>query len=112
MENKNQFQKHFFYALLLVLYVSLHLFLILHHEAFRDEAQAWTIAKNTTLSELFADLSIEGHPCLWFLIIRPFAKLGMSYRYFGMISLVFMGISAALFLYLAPFGDALKIVPG
>ena len=110
MDNKKQFRRHFFYAVLVVLYLSLHLFLILHHEAFRDEAQAWTIAKNTSLSELFADLSIEGHPCLWFLIIRPFANLGMSYRYFGVISLVFMGISAALFLYLAPFGDALKVI--
>ena len=98
------------FVLLLALYFSFHLFLILHHEAFRDEAQAWTIAKNTTFSELFADLSIEGHPCLWFLIIRPFAKLGLSFRSFSYISLIFMTVSAAVFLFRAPFGNILKVI--
>ena len=98
------------FVLLLALYFSFHLFLILHHEAFRDEAQAWTIAKNTTFSELFADLSIEGHPCLWFLIIRPFAKLGLSFRSFSYISLIFMTVSAAVFLFRAPFGNILMVI--
>ena len=108
--NRNDRRRRIFAVLLLLLYVGFHLLVVLHHEAFRDEAQAWTIAKNTTLPELFADLSIEGHPCLWFLIIRPFAKLGMSFRSFGAVSLVFMGISAALFLFYAPFADLLKVV--
>ena len=93
--DKLQLRRRIFYAALLLLYLGFHLFVILNHEAFRDEAQAWTIAKNTTLPELFADLSIEGHPCLWFLIIRPFAKLGMSFRYFSTVSL---------------FGDVLKVI--
>ena len=96
--------------LLLILYIGLHVFILINHEAFRDEAQAWTIAKNTTLRELFADLCIEGHPCLWYLIIRPFAKLGLSYRYFGIISMVFMGISAAVLLWKSPFPLLLKAV--
>ncbi|MBQ3374735.1 MAG: hypothetical protein IJG40_16550 [Oscillospiraceae bacterium] len=108
--NRSNRRRRIFYVVLLLLYLGFHLFVFLHHEAFRDEAQAWTIAKNTTLSELFADLSIEGHPCLWFLIIRPFAKLGMSFRSFGAVSLVFMGVSAALFLFHAPFGDLLKVI--
>ena len=108
--DKLQLRRRIFYAALLLLYLGFHLFVILNHEAFRDEAQAWTIAKNTTLSELFADLSIEGHPCLWFLIIRPFAKLGMSFRYFSYVSLVFMGVAAALFLFRAPFGEVLKVI--
>ncbi|MBO7423369.1 MAG: hypothetical protein J6T99_08305 [Oscillospiraceae bacterium] len=108
--SKTQLRRRLFYAALLLLYLGFHFFVILHHEAFRDEAQAWTIAKNTTLPELFADLSIEGHPCLWFLIIRPFAKLGMSFRSFSFVSLVFMGVAAGLFLFRAPFGDLLKVI--
>ncbi|MBQ6366534.1 MAG: hypothetical protein IJI61_09065 [Oscillospiraceae bacterium] len=108
--NERKIARSVFYVLLLAAYLAFHLLILTRHEAFRDEAQAWTLARNTTLGELFADLCIEGHPCLWFLIIRPFAKLGLSYRYFGGISLVFMGISAALLLWKAPFPLPLRIL--
>ena len=98
------------YICLLICYIGLHFLLITRHEAFRDEAQAWTLAGNTTMKELFGALPIEGHPCLWFLLIRPLAKLGFSYRYFGYISLAVMSVCAVLLLWKAPFGDLLKAI--
>jgi hypothetical protein len=48
---------------------------ILNHEIWRDEAQAWLIARdNTSLLDLYAHTRYEGHPILWhaclFLITR------------------------------------------
>lgn len=101
---------NFFYLFLLIAYFGFHLCVLRNHESFRDEAQAWMIAGNTTLKELFADLCIEGHPCLWFLTVRPFVKLGLSYRLFGYIGLLVMTGAVAIILYKAPFGNLLKLL--
>lgn len=93
-----------------IAYFLFHFYLILHHEAWRDEAQAWVIAKNTTLPELFADLCVEGHPCLWFLLIRPFAKLGFSFYWFSLISLFLMTIACYLFFKYSPFHIITKFI--
>jgi hypothetical protein len=43
---------------------------VLNHELWRDEFQAWLIAlKSSSLSELFANLRYEGHPGLWHLCL-------------------------------------------
>ena len=50
------------------------------HERWFDEGAAWQIAKNATFSELlFKVPHNEGHPFLWHLILRPFARLGAPY---------------------------------
>lgn len=76
-----------------LLYFLLHLFVVLNHECWRDEAQAWLIAKNLSYIDIFKELCVEGHPCLWFLLIAPFAKLGLSFYYFNYISLLMCTIS-------------------
>ena len=85
-------------VLALLAYVGINLFLLSRHENWRDEAQAWQIAKNLGLGGLFAQLRYEGHPCLWYLILMPFAKLGMPFSCMGLISLAFMSVAAWLVL--------------
>lgn len=46
---------------------------------FRDEAHAWTIAQNCSISEIFQLMKIEGHMLIWYLILMPFAKLKLWY---------------------------------
>lgn len=41
-----------------------------YHELWKDEWQAWFIANDTSLKELFSLLPKEGHPSLWFLVLR------------------------------------------
>lgn len=84
------------------LYVVIHLFLVLHHEAWRDEAQAWLIAKNLSLQEIFMICRVEGHPILWFLFLFPFAKLGFSFYYVSYISLFIMSICVYVLLKKSP----------
>ncbi len=84
------------------LYIAIHLFLVIHHEAWRDEAQAWLIAKNLSLQEIFMICRVEGHPILWFLFLFPFAKLGFSFYYVSYISLIVMAICVYILLKESP----------
>jgi|GEM_PF-610023 len=59
-------------------YALLTLIFVAHHEIWRDEAQVWLIIKNTSFSGLFSQLSVEGHPCLFYLLLYPFVKSGLS----------------------------------
>ena len=97
-------------VLALLAYVGINLFLLSRHENWRDEAQAWQIAKNLGLGGLFAQLRYEGHPCLWYLILMPFAKLGLPFSCMGLISLAFMSVAAWLVLKKAPFSWPVKLV--
>ncbi len=51
---------------LILLFFSLGLIGILHHEMWRDELQSWLIAKDSSsIIDLFNNLRYEGHPALW-----------------------------------------------
>ena len=65
---------------LLTAFFSCQLFLLLHHEAWRDEAQAWMIGRNYSVTEILKDLQNEGHPALWFLCIKIVTFFGLPYR--------------------------------
>ncbi len=50
------------------------------HEPWADEAQAWLIAKDSSVLNLFLNqLRYESTPGLWHLLLMPFAKLGAPY---------------------------------
>lgn len=80
------------------IYIITNFLFIANHEAWRDEAQAWVIAKNCNLFELFNVLSIEGHPCLWYIILFAFSHIGFSFYYISIISGSLMTISSFLLL--------------
>jgi len=88
---------------MLAVYVLIHLFFISKHELWRDEAQAWILAKDLSLTELFGVLPEEGHPVLWFLVLRFFSHLGLPFESIGLVSLVLMSAAAALLLFSSPF---------
>ena len=70
-------RRNILYACVLLVYVLFNLSFILCHESWRDEAQAWLLARELSIPELFAQMSCEGHPCLWHLLLMPLAKLGL-----------------------------------
>ena len=86
-----------------VLSVMASFFLIPYHEIWRDEAQAWLIARDTPLSELFQVLKHEGHPFLWFLILMPFAKAGIPVICMNYISWLFTAVAVFIIAFKAPF---------
>lgn len=105
-KNKNKYTA----LIVIAIYFLIHLIILQYHELWRDEAQAYLLVKNTSLVELFKILRIEGHPIGWFLYIYLFSKLGISFYYFGLISLFSMTLAAYFFLRKSPFPLWLKIV--
>ncbi len=43
-----------------------------HHELWKDEWQAWFVAKDKSIGEIFSFLYYEGHPALWYLYLKIF----------------------------------------
>ena len=93
----------------MLLYVVVNTVLAMHHEHWRDEAQAWLLAKNTSLPELWNMCAVEGHPMLWFLILRAAALFGLPYRYISVISLVMTAAAFYLFVEKTGCPDWMKI---
>lgn len=85
-------------------------FLLHIHENWRDEAQAWLLARELSPQELIAQMKYEGHPCLWHFILMPFAKLGFPYVTTNLISIFFVTLAVAFFLYNSPMHIVLKLV--
>ena len=56
-----------------LLYAGLTFSLLFFHENWRDEAQAWLIARDCTIPELIDEMKYEGHFLVWYLILMPFA---------------------------------------
>lgn len=54
-------------------------FALLHHEMWRDEMQAWLLARDSAdVVALFHNLKYEGHPGLWHLLLMPVTRLTNS----------------------------------
>ena len=95
--------------IIFAVYVLLQVFLAFHHEAWRDESQAWILAKNASFSEIVGLCASEGPPCLWFFVLKICSLCGLSFYYFSAISIIAMAVSAALFLWKNPFSILTKI---
>ena len=105
---KSNRRRNILCACLLAAYVLLNLSFLLCHENWRDEAQAWLLARDLSIPELIEQMSYEGHPCLWHLLLMPLAKLGLPYVSMNVLSLTIMSAAAALLLWKAPLPLPLK----
>lgn len=84
--------------------------ILLFHESWRDEAQAWLIARNLNIIDIFGQMKYEGHPVIWYLILVPFAKLGLPYVTVKIVSWLICNIAVWLILKKATFNLILKIL--
>ena len=75
---------------------------IFFHENWEDEAQAWLTARDCSPFELIGRMKYEGHFLPWYLIIMPFAKLGLPFKTVNIISWAITGLSAWLMLRYLP----------
>jgi hypothetical protein len=70
---------------LMALHVAFALFVVgsvtqsLWHGPWRDEAQAWLMARDLSVGQLFIDARHDGHPILWHLCLKVVQALGMNY---------------------------------
>ena len=92
-----------------VLYCTAVFLILSYHENWRDEAQAWLLARDLTIPGLIDQMAYEGHPCLWHLILMPFAKLGLPFWTTGVISTLIVIVSAGLLLWKSPIPPLLLV---
>ncbi|MYB95859.1 hypothetical protein F4054_10630 [Candidatus Poribacteria bacterium] len=107
MENKH---KH--YALgLTCLFLTIGAFTASHHEMWRDEIQAWLLARDSTsVLNLFANLKYEGHPGLWHLCLMPLSRITHSPVIMQMFHLLITSVTVYLFVRYAPFNWFQKLL--
>lgn len=85
------------------------------HEPWSDEAQSWLIARDQSVKEIiFYNSRYEGTFPLWFLTLKLFINLGLSYNYIYIVSILISAIGISILMnktklpkkikYLLPFG--------
>lgn len=91
------------------LYIALLSIGVSRHEPWFDEAQAWLLARDSSLQDLlFKYMRYEGSPALWHLILTVPAKLGLPYITMNIISALLAAMSVYLFLNYSPFPPIIK----
>lgn len=95
--------------LLLAGYLICAILLALIHEPWLDELHAWVMARDMSFSELWSAMKVEGHFCLWFWILMPFAKAGLGVYWLQIISIAFMVVAAWLLVFKTDFSIIAKV---
>lgn len=94
--------------LLLAAYAALVLALTLHHEAWRDEADAWLVARDASLAQVLHLTHYMGTPALWYLLLMPAAKLGAPYLVMALFNATIAVAAVGLVLLAAPLSRPTK----
>ena len=98
------------YIAVLLLYAASNIYLMFFHEAWIDEAQAWVLAKQLSWTQIPALCASEGHPVLWFYLLKITILFGLPFRYFSVISITLMTFALGIFLFRADFNPVSKIL--
>lgn len=91
-------------------YAGLNLLAVAYHEPWLDEAQAWLIARDASLTDLLALMNYEGTPALWHLILLPLAKAGLPYVWESLVHVSIATAAVTVFMLRAPFQRCTKIL--
>ena len=97
--------------LILGIYTLVSFLLVFVHEPWRDEAQFWLLARDASIPEILGNISKEGIPPLWQLLLKPFAMLGLPYNpTISIISFLLVAAAAWIFVKKAPFSRYAKYI--
>lgn len=89
---------------------ALQAWLIARHDFFVDEWQALQIAvQSPDLAALLANLTYEGHPPLWYLLLRALAAIAGPYAALWLATLLLGFLTQGLILFASPFAWPLRL---
>lgn len=98
-------------VLTLSLFFALSFLLMLYHEPWRDEAQAWLLARDAPNYEaMISTLRYENTGALWHTLLFPLAQLNFPYRSMQALTLVIILSGAILFFRFSPFAKSTKVL--
>lgn len=96
---------------ILIIFIIIALFVGAHHEPWADEAQAWLIARDASVSEILFEIErYEGTPPIWHLLLKFLIVLGYKYEYLYLISVFFSSLGVGLMLFKLDIPKPLKIL--
>ncbi len=82
-----------------------------HHAFWRDEAQAWLLARDSaSLSALLKNLRYEGHPPLWHLVLFPLAHLSGNPQWMKLPHILCALATNALLLFAKPLPMIVRVL--
>ena len=97
--------------LLLAAYMALIGYAGVHHAMWRDEAQAWLIARDADgIAGLFDNLRYEGHPALWHLLLFGLNRISDDPNLMLALNFVLMSVATALVLWCLPLRTSERIL--
>jgi len=100
-----------FVVIVLGIFIVLSLATILRHEMWRDEFQAWLLAREqTSFGDLAGAARYEKHPMAWFIAMYLLTRLTASPLAMQLFHLGLAAFSAGLVLRFAPFSRTQKIL--
>lgn len=103
------YNEKIYLVIVMTVYIILGSILIYFHEPFRDEAQAWLIARDTNIIEMFSLSKSEGSPMLWHCLVNILTTLGLPYISINIMHFI-LNIIAIYFLNkYAPFSKYIKV---
>jgi hypothetical protein len=103
--------KNKYWLIIFIVYLVLLGTVVARHEPWMDEAQPWIYGEEVNPFDLLTKLlRYDGHPPLWYLIVMPFAKIGLPYFTLNVLSAFFSALGVLLFLRYSPFSPIIKIL--
>jgi len=96
---------------LLAFYVLITGATMLAHRMWRNEIQAWLIARDSHgIADLIHNLGYEGHPALWHLLLMPLTRLSRDPALMQGLQLVIASATVAVVLWRAPLSRLERLV--
>lgn len=100
-----------FAILVTVLFLSFGCLSILRHEMWRDELQAWMIARDSfSVANLFYNLRYDGHPALWYLLLYFISRFTTQPCAMQVLHMLLGGAAVYVFVRFAPFARWQKAI--
>ncbi len=106
----------YIYIVVFIIYILLIFTVGYHHEPWADEAQSWLIARDNGFWAIFQETKYEGHPFIWFFIVRTFIKTFSVfmdpirlYDWIFILPIIFTSIGVYLLLFKSKFPALVKI---
>jgi len=82
---------------------------ILNHEMWRDEMDVWMVANYNSPQAIIDHIKVQGHPALWFLVVKASQQIFPSPFGMALANLLFISLAVLVLLKYAPFNRSQKV---
>jgi hypothetical protein len=97
-------------TILLLAYAATTLYVGLHHEPSRLEADGWLLANNGSLTDIVHWTRNAGTPALWILVLKPLAWMHLPYVSQTLLNLTIAWAAAAILIFFGPLTRLTKLL--